>query len=258
MFRLLALAATASAFMAPSVSRPTSVAMPAKVDDILEDIKSLTLVEASELVSKIEETFGVDASAVKAALLAKHRAAMALLAETMAARCGAKADTLSAAYAAILANMSVPMTNVEAIKDVEDYMDQLSMNLAPLTADAKALADDWGALDSFFYLADGALVAANLEVQAWPGKIGAAVAGNHETIADLRQALVDTEQQLSDVLAGQTSLHQNQLQEMLARTDEAKATAKWSKRRREMTVTVVAAVAATATVLAAIDRKSVV
>ncbi|KAH8064064.1 ribosomal protein L12 [Aureococcus anophagefferens] len=63
MFRLLALAATASAFMAPSVSRPTSVAMPAKVDDILEDIKSLTLVEASELVSKIEETFGVDASA---------------------------------------------------------------------------------------------------------------------------------------------------------------------------------------------------
>lgn len=36
------------------------------MDAILEDIKSLTLLEASELVSKIEETFGVDASAAAA------------------------------------------------------------------------------------------------------------------------------------------------------------------------------------------------
>nr|YP_009184801.1 ribosomal protein L12 [Jenufa perforata]ALO62882.1 ribosomal protein L12 [Jenufa perforata] len=32
------------------------------VSEILEKLKSLTLLEASELVSKIEETFGVDAS----------------------------------------------------------------------------------------------------------------------------------------------------------------------------------------------------
>lgn len=36
------------------------------MDAILEDIKSLTLLEASELVSKIEEAFGVDASAAAA------------------------------------------------------------------------------------------------------------------------------------------------------------------------------------------------
>jgi len=33
-----------------------------KIDQIIEDLKTLTLLEASELVSKIEETFGVDAS----------------------------------------------------------------------------------------------------------------------------------------------------------------------------------------------------
>ncbi len=38
--------------------------MSSKIDQIVEDLKTLTLLEASELVSKIEETFGVDASAV--------------------------------------------------------------------------------------------------------------------------------------------------------------------------------------------------
>lgn len=37
--------------------------MSEKIDQIVEDLKTLTLLEASELVKKIEETFGVDASA---------------------------------------------------------------------------------------------------------------------------------------------------------------------------------------------------
>ena len=37
--------------------------MSEKIDQIVEDLKMLTLLEASELVTKIEETFGVDASA---------------------------------------------------------------------------------------------------------------------------------------------------------------------------------------------------
>lgn len=37
--------------------------MSEKIDEILEQLKTLTLIEASELVNKIEETFGVDASA---------------------------------------------------------------------------------------------------------------------------------------------------------------------------------------------------
>ena len=36
--------------------------MSEKIDQILESLKTLTLLEASELVNKIEETFGVDAS----------------------------------------------------------------------------------------------------------------------------------------------------------------------------------------------------
>ena len=37
--------------------------MSEKIDQIVEDLKTLTLLEASELVKKIEETVGVDASA---------------------------------------------------------------------------------------------------------------------------------------------------------------------------------------------------
>ena len=37
--------------------------MSEKIDQIVEELKTLALLEASELVSKIEETFGVDASA---------------------------------------------------------------------------------------------------------------------------------------------------------------------------------------------------
>lgn len=37
--------------------------MSAKTDQILEELKSLSLLEASELVKQIEEAFGVDASA---------------------------------------------------------------------------------------------------------------------------------------------------------------------------------------------------
>merc|ERR1719174_3013088 len=38
-----------------------------KTERILEDLKSMTLLEASELVKAIEETFGVDAGAASAA-----------------------------------------------------------------------------------------------------------------------------------------------------------------------------------------------
>nr|YP_009497336.1 ribosomal protein L12 [Biddulphia biddulphiana]AWT40049.1 ribosomal protein L12 [Biddulphia biddulphiana] len=37
--------------------------MTEKIDQLINELKILTLLEASELVSKIEETFGVDASA---------------------------------------------------------------------------------------------------------------------------------------------------------------------------------------------------
>ena len=37
--------------------------MSERIDQIVEELKTLTLLEASELVSQIEETFGVDASA---------------------------------------------------------------------------------------------------------------------------------------------------------------------------------------------------
>ncbi len=37
--------------------------MSEKINQIVEELKTLTLLEASELVKKIEETFGVDASA---------------------------------------------------------------------------------------------------------------------------------------------------------------------------------------------------
>ena len=43
--------------------------MSEKINQIVEDLKTLTLLEASELVSQIEETFGVDASAAGGAVV---------------------------------------------------------------------------------------------------------------------------------------------------------------------------------------------
>ena len=43
--------------------------MSEKIDQIVEELKTLTLLEASELVTKIEETFGVDASAASGGVI---------------------------------------------------------------------------------------------------------------------------------------------------------------------------------------------
>merc|ERR1719165_58370 len=48
---------------AAAASRPANVAMSAVVDEVMDKLKSMTLLEASELVKAIEETFDVDASA---------------------------------------------------------------------------------------------------------------------------------------------------------------------------------------------------
>merc|ERR1719199_524659 len=71
MFRLvLALCATAAAGFsvgpAPLRAAPavrSAPAMTAVVDEVMDKLKSMTLLEASELVKAIEETFDVDASA---------------------------------------------------------------------------------------------------------------------------------------------------------------------------------------------------
>ncbi|GFE52969.1 ribosomal protein L12 [Babesia ovis] len=59
-------------------SRLTSELRASKIDDILEDLKSLTLLETSELVKKIEETFGVSASMAVSAAPAAAPAAVAV------------------------------------------------------------------------------------------------------------------------------------------------------------------------------------
>ncbi len=43
--------------------------MSTKTEQILEDLKSLTLIEVSDLVEKLEETFGIDASQVSAGVV---------------------------------------------------------------------------------------------------------------------------------------------------------------------------------------------
>ncbi|TGG77589.1 MAG: 50S ribosomal protein L7/L12 [Aphanocapsa feldmannii 277cV] len=51
--------------------------MSAKTDDILESLKSLSLLEASELVKQIEEAFGVSAAASAGVVMAAPGAAPA-------------------------------------------------------------------------------------------------------------------------------------------------------------------------------------
>jgi large subunit ribosomal protein L7/L12 len=49
--------------------------MPNKVESILEEIKGLTLLEAADLVKKMEETFGVSAAAAAPVMMAGGGAA---------------------------------------------------------------------------------------------------------------------------------------------------------------------------------------
>nr|YP_008519876.1 ribosomal protein L12 [Nannochloropsis limnetica]AGI99230.1 ribosomal protein L12 [Nannochloropsis limnetica] len=55
--------------------------MSAKTEQILEDLKSLTLIEVSDLVEKLEETFGIDASQVSAGVVMAGGPAVAAPAE---------------------------------------------------------------------------------------------------------------------------------------------------------------------------------
>jgi large subunit ribosomal protein L7/L12 len=55
--------------------------MATKVETILEEIKGLTLLEAAELVKKMEETFGVSAAAAAPVMMAGGAAAGAAPAE---------------------------------------------------------------------------------------------------------------------------------------------------------------------------------
>mmetsp|Transcript_33048 Transcript_33048/g.91124 ORF Transcript_33048/g.91124 Transcript_33048/m.91124 type:complete len:204 (-) Transcript_33048:77-688(-) len=54
---------------APKTRVPRVALQSAKTDAIVEELKTLTLLEASELVKAIEETFGVDASASAGAVV---------------------------------------------------------------------------------------------------------------------------------------------------------------------------------------------
>lgn len=49
--------------------------MTSKISNIIQDLKSLTLLEASELVKEIEEVFGVDASTSAASILPINQSA---------------------------------------------------------------------------------------------------------------------------------------------------------------------------------------
>lgn len=48
--------------------------MNTKINSIIEDLKSLTLLEAAELIKEIEETFGVDASVSNAGMVMMNSA----------------------------------------------------------------------------------------------------------------------------------------------------------------------------------------
>merc|ERR1719207_113666 len=68
-------ASAAAACLAARPVRGPVAPRSAATDEIVESLKGLTLLEASELVSQIEETFGVDASASGGVMMAAPGAA---------------------------------------------------------------------------------------------------------------------------------------------------------------------------------------
>ncbi len=82
----------------------------AKIDDLLEQIKGLTLVEVSDLVKKMEEEFGVSAAAPVAVAAAPAAAAAA----------DAPAEEAKANYDVVLKSVSATASKVAIIKLVKE------------------------------------------------------------------------------------------------------------------------------------------
>ncbi len=83
----------------------------AKIDDLLEQIKGLTLVEVSDLVKKMEEEFGVSAAAPVAVAAAPAAAAAAA---------AAPAEEAKANYDVVLKSVSATASKVAIIKLVKE------------------------------------------------------------------------------------------------------------------------------------------
>ncbi len=83
----------------------------AKIDELLEQIKGLTLVEVSDLVKKMEEEFGVSAAAPVAVAAAAPAAAGAP---------AAAAEEAKANYDVVLKALSATASKVNVIKAVKE------------------------------------------------------------------------------------------------------------------------------------------
>lgn len=81
----------------------------AKIDELLEQIKGLTLVEVSDLVKKMEEEFGVSAAAP-----------VAVAAAPAAAGAPAAAEEAKANYDVVLKALSATASKVNVIKAVKE------------------------------------------------------------------------------------------------------------------------------------------
>lgn len=84
----------------------------AKIDELLEQIKGLTLVEVSDLVKKMEEEFGVSAAAPVAVAAAAPAAA--------GAAAEAPAEEAKANYDVVLKSVSATASKVALIKLVKE------------------------------------------------------------------------------------------------------------------------------------------
>ena len=84
----------------------------AKIDELLEQIKGLTLVEVSDLVKKMEEEFGVSAAAPVAVAAAAAPAA--------AGAPAAAAEEAKANYDVVLKALSATASKVNVIKAVKE------------------------------------------------------------------------------------------------------------------------------------------
>jgi len=82
--------------------------MPNKVETILEEIKGLTLLEAADLVKKMEETFGVSAAAAAPVMMAGGAAAG-----------GAAPDEEKTEFSVVLTDVGANKINViKAVREV--------------------------------------------------------------------------------------------------------------------------------------------
>ena len=165
---------------------------PLLLQEKIQEHKELSLVAAKEIpLARVSlGPFAVDCTEVRTFVCGKHDAIVAALFDRVLATCDAMAESQCEKYKVMLQRLQEKPTDVEGVKELEDYADGLNEGLANLSVDTKGTLDMWDVMDSFFFCAKPEQVTRKHEMLGWPKQL-------YDQVELLRQEVIDLRAQVT-------------------------------------------------------------